>query len=1531
MTDTYFNANVGSLLHFENSLRDEAGAKWYHYCGLSGDFSISDSTSMFGSTCAEFSGGSYLSTSNGTSHYGQGFAPIHDISSGDFTIECGFNLKNVGTNYGALMSWVDDTNTKWYGLYIKNDGTALKFEYFNGTTLTAITYTGTISVNAWHSVSAVKNGTTLTLYLDGTNVASDTVPTTFIMSSIYTQQLNIGNQCNASNVGSAWYNGYIDELRITQSVVRYTSNYTPSTTAFDPTPSTDDSSSLISTMFHFDNSIEDRSGQYWTNNGVSVVTSGSFGSAGYFNGSSAYLSLSGSSDVLNSRRLYKSNFTIEAFINIAGASNESGGSNAELTIVSNDDNSSNKCFIFSVKADRSALLFNYSADSGSTYTTVTGTYSFALNTEYHVAVTRNELSLTLWVNGTSVATSTLTTGTSINYASANSLTIGARSTAGVKNFFNGTIDEFVITNFLSKYNSTFTPTTSAFTPIFNTAQSVDFSILPLPDMLFSTGRNISWFYNKLQSSVDITNYATDQFANLPISGVSANTNFTIQADIMIVSDNTGTKNAGLYLFSPTDYHIKADHYNNQWEYSEQSNNYSGSTTTITTGGVDWYGSLPLNTRVTVKAVYGTVNGKVTVYMFVNNVLSFVATASHAQLAGRKPGFFTYQGTLRIFNYVTTSTDINTINPFYNSTVTSLNGDQINYKQIVSTTSTVSEHLLYRMPKQSDFYTMGASVISGFIEGTSIDEDVVLCDQATLRPLQSINLNNYTFNVNPNGKYVVKYNNAFLKTPILKKVTVGQTMAIGSISGHVSTSSCPSNSFYIKCFRTYDDIFIGYYYLDSGGYYTIPNLDVGSSYDVILVDANGLVEDQVMSMRAGDGTAFQLINVDLNFSALNGSSAMCNVIYHPSIPGDRFFGNITTYLNFDNSSDRYRDLIGNTWTANGTVSFETTSPIMGTSSLSLNGVANNYIKSSVSTGGLFDMTGVNYTIEIDFNCYGLPSNGNSQSVLLAATPVPLNASNEAYMVYLKNDGTEITFEYGSGGGVITNHISTSFTLNANHTIAISRIKDTIYAFLDGILINTTTSAPAQRAITSGSQIMIGDNAGGFPFYGLIDNIRITRGIGRYSLTYTPTYQIYPVKSQYDYLYDRTSLLLSLNGTNGDITFSDDSINSLIATSHGGAALTNTQVPPLDSQVTTSLSLDGSTKYLTIPSDASLNFGSGDFTIEAWVYFNSLSNDYQGIIANGYNPSWTDGCVSFLVNGTASSPSSRVRIAINSGGSDVGVSHQTTFTTGMWHHVAVTRQSSVVRVFYDGIVSSSTSSTSAIVDFSHITTHIGNSGWDGAPGFMNGYIAQLRATKGVARYVNSFVVPSGANPTKGFDNGASLLWTGGTTLSGWTNGGASLNSTGGISGTGSIAVSPAWNYAYINPLGSTDLTGKSIKFDCKIGSNGLCNFFVCSNLAGNSGIAFRIDSRAGANYLNIGTIVGWNTGPGSPYPAFPLSNTDNNWHEYQFDIKTSTTMDVWIDGIVVWSDIIITQGGGYLGMNGDAGSAGAEFSNMSVFTI
>tara|TARA_R100001198_G_C5234321_1_gene212703 strand:+ start:1004 stop:2572 length:1569 start_codon:yes stop_codon:yes gene_type:complete len=209
---------------------------------------------------------------------------------------------------------------------------------------------------------------------------------------------------------------------------------------------------------------------------------------------------------------------------------------------------------------------------------------------------------------------------------------------------------------------------------------------------------------------------------------------------------------------------------------------------------------------------------------------------------------------------------------------------------------------------------------------------------------------------------------------------------------------------------------------------------------------------------------------------------------------------------------------------------------------------------------------------------------------------------------------------------------------------------------------------------------------------------------------------------------------------DEDFRDLSSYGHTASSAGGASIQSS----IKQHGAGSLLLNGTDQYVTIPNHASFQFGSGDFTIEAWVYQTATA----GSDAADRHPivSRMDGSTnrSFHVGIVESSGQQKLQFSYTTDG-ESGTSGQYTFdcdvTINAWHNVAIVREGSNLYGFLNGTsLSSSTAGAGAI---SSKTIFVGTSpltiGYRGlSDQYFQGYIDDVRVTKGLAVYTTSYSV-------------------------------------------------------------------------------------------------------------------------------------------------------------------------------------------------
>jgi hypothetical protein len=202
-------------------------------------------------------------------------------------------------------------------------------------------------------------------------------------------------------------------------------------------------------------------------------------------------------------------------------------------------------------------------------------------------------------------------------------------------------------------------------------------------------------------------------------------------------------------------------------------------------------------------------------------------------------------------------------------------------------------------------------------------------------------------------------------------------------------------------------------------------------------------------------------------------------------------------------------------------------------------------------------------------------------------------------------------------------------------------------------------------------------------------------------------------------------MHFSGSDGSTTFTDNSPNNFTVTSTNGAKITSS----ISKFGGSSGFFDGTNDYLSLSSDTKFAISTTeDYTVECWVNFRTVQDCAFWQTTN--NPSSADGPFWFGY-ATGKLLSSR------HGSGLYEVSATWTPSTGIWYHVSVTRASGTVRLFVDGIVIATNVSTQNGISF---TQSGGAVGLLTTPAYFNGYLDELRVTKGVARYTGSFVTQS-----------------------------------------------------------------------------------------------------------------------------------------------------------------------------------------------
>lgn len=198
---------------------------------------------------------------------------------------------------------------------------------------------------------------------------------------------------------------------------------------------------------------------------------------------------------------------------------------------------------------------------------------------------------------------------------------------------------------------------------------------------------------------------------------------------------------------------------------------------------------------------------------------------------------------------------------------------------------------------------------------------------------------------------------------------------------------------------------------------------------------------------------------------------------------------------------------------------------------------------------------------------------------------------------------------------------------------------------------------------------------------------------------------------DPYYSNVSLFLPMEGNNNSITFTDYSMTQKNITRNGDAKILTVQ----SKWGNGSGYFDGTGDYLSVPSLG--GFGTGDFTVEFFNYSTKTSN--STIITFSTN-NWN------LYSGSGN------LFFWNGGSNSIIV---TSFPLNQWVHIALTRQSGVVKLWMDGVLKGSvTNMTNLTASTLFIGYYPPNSN------YFEGYLQDLRITNSIARYTADFTPPS-----------------------------------------------------------------------------------------------------------------------------------------------------------------------------------------------
>lgn len=211
------------MLHMDNP-----GTSTFIDSSASG-YSVTAVGGAIGTTTAKFgSGGCLIDSSDDR-------LSVPDSSdwvfgTGDFTIDTW--LYPFDTSHKAYF-WSQHFDVNNYVHFFVESGTIEFYCKDAAVTKAYYAYTWSRSANTWYHIALVRNGTSLTLYINGTSVTWTSIPTAIGSNSLpdVATGVDIGGQAYDSTY---FCNGVLDEFRVSKGIARWTSNFTPPTAPYFP-------------------------------------------------------------------------------------------------------------------------------------------------------------------------------------------------------------------------------------------------------------------------------------------------------------------------------------------------------------------------------------------------------------------------------------------------------------------------------------------------------------------------------------------------------------------------------------------------------------------------------------------------------------------------------------------------------------------------------------------------------------------------------------------------------------------------------------------------------------------------------------------------------------------------------------------------------------------------------------------------------------------------------------------------------------------------------------------------------------------------------------------------------------------------------------------------------------------------------------------------------------------------------------------------------------------------------------------------
>jgi hypothetical protein len=1243
------------------------------------------------------------------------------FGSGDFCLEFWIYT----TAFGSTDSRPLGNNTSWaanaWSLHSDHGTSNEKYtfwvnNYSSGSPM--FTSTSSAVLNIWTHVAITRSGTSWRMFVNGVQEGS-TVTSSAALDGGSSDDMYIGG----SGAGNEYVTGYMSNVRAVKGAAVYTSNFTPSTTPLTAIANTslltcqsnrfiDNSTNALTITVNGNTSISSFD-PFVPNNSYSTYGSG------YFDGTGDYLTCSSSATNFST-----SNFTIEFWVNFASLPSSGNNYNIISATVTNGVE------VLYRATGNYIEIGRYAVGPSLQYA-----WTPSLGAWNHVAFVRSSTTVTIYINGTSV-----TSGTVSQDFQTGLTNIG--SAGGTQSFFAGYLSDVRVVNGTAVYTSNFTPPSAPLTAIANTSLLILQNNQSVNNNVFLDNSTNNFFVTRNGNTTQGTfspyggnwsNYfgtSTSNFKFASNASFAIGTgNFTIQCSVNFTAWASTYQRICLQGVSGTS--------NIEISRDTGANNL---VVTIQTSAIITYAWTPnIGQWYNIALVRsGTGSNQVVLYIDGVSVATGTSSASIAQNQFIVGGLdwasgYSMQGYISNLRYSNIARTITVpTSPYTSDANTIILTCQSN--RFVDNSSNAFAVTINSTPSVQRFSPFNPSIVtptsySGYFDGTGdylTTPSSATCSFGT----SSLTIEGWFYLTSassekqlfrngltwPTNVWTLVYNHSFAAN----KLCVIASNYSQSTYLIASANSLTLNTWnHIAVVRNVNSWQIYINGVADGSSATWSgSVDGGSSSALFGVGGDSTVTSgltwigNISNFRAVNGTAVYTSNFTPSTSPLTAISGTQLLTCQSPTFIDNSTNNFTISA-FGNSQPTQQNPFGVT-----------------------SATTNGYTVSTIGGSGYFDGTGDYLTIPSSVNnspqalpftlecwVYMTATGAANRGIVLLGTA---NTATNSCGIYVGPTGTPNWYIWDGS----TSTSGGAYTLNAWTHLAYVRegtgANQTKF-YVNGVLAATTTVSATFTSpwpIYIGTSITVSETLTGY-----ISNVRFVKGTALYTSNFVPPSA--PLTA-----IQNSSLLLNMTSAG---IYDAAMMNNMETV---GDAKLSTAVSKFGGS---SMAFDGSGDNLYSPTSINYNCDTGNFTVEMWVYISSYPGNYPLIIGNN-NGSFSAGAIALTAQNSTSGGANKISIAvydINSSAVTLASSSTNSFNT--WYHVALVRNGTNLSLYRDGTsVASTTISAGIVFNWGKNGILVGGGNWDGVNGAFNGYIDDLRITKGYARYTSNFTPPTSAFP-------------------------------------------------------------------------------------------------------------------------------------------------------------------------------------------